>query len=200
MRTELKTLGDLLFGQTRGRILALLYGTPDQSFFVRQIARRTSTSVGAVQRELETLTDFGLIDRSNLGSQVFYQANRSNPVYAELHSLVAKTSGIFHLLRSSLAPLVPQISFAFVYGSLARGEETAASDVDLMVVGDVTLDELLPRLAPVEQDLARPINPTVYSLKEFKSKLRAKNHFLSSVARGKNVFLIGDEDELRKVA
>jgi predicted nucleotidyltransferase len=200
MRTETNALGDLLFGQTRGRELALLYGSPDQSFYVRQIARQIGTSVGAVQRELETIAAVGLIDRSTLGNQVFYQANREHPAYEELRSLIAKTVGIFHLLGSALAPLANRISLAFVYGSVARGKETAGSDVDLMVVGDVTLDQLLTLLTPVERAIGRPINPTVYSLKEFKSKLHARNHFINSVVRGRNIFLIGDEDELRKVA
>jgi predicted nucleotidyltransferase len=196
-----KTLRNLLFGQTRGSVLALLYGTPDQPFFVRQIARQTEiSSVGAVQRELETLAAVGLISRSTLGNQVFYQANREHPAYAELHSLIAKTLGIFQQLRSALAPLAKRISVAFVYGSIAAGEEKAGSDVDLMVIGDVTLDEVLQCLAPAERAIGRPINPTVYSLSEFKSKLHARNHFLSAVMRGKNKFLIGDADDLRKVA
>jgi predicted nucleotidyltransferase len=199
MRTEAKTLGDLLFGQTRGRILALLYGTPDRTFYVREIARHIGTSTGSVQRELQTLADFGLIDRSALGMQVFYRANRNHPVFAELHSLVAKTSGIFQVLRSALAPLAQRISFAFVYGSMVRGDETAGSDVDLMVIGDATLDELLAHLAATERDLGRPINPTVYPLKEFKTRLRRGNHFLRSVMRSKIVFLIGDEDEFGKM-
>jgi predicted nucleotidyltransferase len=200
MRTAPNALGNLLFGQTRGRVLALLYGSPDQSFYIRQIARQTGTSVGAVQRELEALAAVGLLGRTALGSQVFYQANRTHPAYEELHSLIAKTLGIFHLLGSALAPLTKRIVFAFVYGSMARGEETAGSDVDLMVVGDVTLDEVLACLAPAERAVGRPINPTVYSLREFRSKLHTRNHFLNSVVRGTNLFLIGDEDELRKVA
>ena len=173
----------------------------DKSFFVRQIARETGiSSVGAVQRELETMATFGLISRSTLGNQVFYQANREHPAYAELHSLIAKTLGILQQLRSALAPLATKISVAFVYGSIAAGEEKAGSDVDLMVIGDVTLDEVLQRLAPAERAIGRPINPTVYSLSEFKSKLHAGNHFLNSVMRGKNKFLIGDADDLRKVA
>jgi predicted nucleotidyltransferase len=199
MRTGAKTLGHLLFGQTRGRVLALLYGVPDEVFFLRQIARQIGTSVGSVQRELETLTGFGLLNRTVLGRQVFYQANRDHPVFVELHSLVAKTSGIFYLLRSALAPLAKEILFAFVFGSMARGEENAGSDVDLMVIGDATLDEILTRLTSAESDLGRPINPTVYSLREFKSKLRAGNHFLRSVIRQKNVLLIGDENEFRKM-
>jgi len=199
MRTETNALGDLLFGQTRGRILALLYGTPDQAFFTRQIARQVGTSVGTVQRELETLSQIGLIERSATGMQVFYQANRDHPAYAELHSLVAKTAGAFHILRSALAALAKKIAFAFVYGSMARGDENAVSDVDLMVIGDVSLDEMLMQLATAERDLGRSINPTVFSLKEFKSKLNAGNHFLKSVMRGEKVLLIGDENELGKM-
>src|ERR1039458_2232370 len=142
MRTKTKPLGDLLFGQTRGSVLALLYGMPDQTFFVRQIARRIGTSVGPVQRELKTLSEVGLIDRSTVGRQVFFQANRDHPGFPELRSLVAKTSGVFHLLRSALMPLAERISIAFVYGSMARGEETAGSDVDLLIIGEVTLDEV----------------------------------------------------------
>lgn len=193
------TLGDMLLGKTRGRVLALLYGASDESFFVREIARQTRTSAGSIQRELETLSDFGLIERLPRGRQVFYRANRSHPVFPELHSLIAKTSGIFHLLRGALAPLEPRIKFALVYGSLARGEEDAKSDIDLMIVGDVALDEVLTYLTPAERGVGRSINPTVYSLKEFRSKLKKGNHFLNAVVRGKNEFLIGDPDELGKM-
>jgi predicted nucleotidyltransferase len=199
MRTEAKALGDLLFGQTRSRILALLYGMPDQSFFTRQIARQTGTSAGTVQRELETLSQLGLIERSASGKQVFYQASRKHPAYPELHSLIAKTSGVFHLLRSALAPLAKRITFALVYGSMARGDENAGSDVDLMVIGNVSMDELLAQLTSAERDLGRSINPTVYSPKEFKAKLQEGNHFLKSVMRGEKVLLIGDENDLGKM-
>jgi predicted nucleotidyltransferase len=192
-------LNDVLFGQTRGRILALLYGTPDQQYYIRQIARHVGTSPGNVQRELETLREIGLIERSTIGNVVLFQANPKHPVFREIRALIAKTAGSFHVLRTALEPLAPRISFAFVYGSVARGEEDASSDVDLMVVGKVTLDELLAHLTPVEEILGRSINPTVYSLREFKSKLQADNHFLRSIVRGKNVFLIGAENDLRKV-
>jgi predicted nucleotidyltransferase len=199
MRTNSKSLGDLLFGQTRGRVLALLYGMPDQTFFVRQIAREIGTSVGSVQRELETLSEVGLLNRTTVGRQVFYQANSHHPAFADVRSLIAKTSGIFHQLRSALAPLASQITFALVYGSIARGDEDAGSDVDLMIVGNVTLDDVLAQLSPVENAVGRPINPTVYSPKEFKTRIKDGNHFLTSVLHGKKILLIGDEDELRKM-
>jgi predicted nucleotidyltransferase len=192
-------LADLLFGRTRGAILALLYGRTDQSFYTRQIAREVNASVGAVQRELENLSNVGLIVRTSVGSQVFYQANRGAPVFREMHDLVNKTIGVFSVLRSALQPLSKQIVVAFVYGSVAREEETAQSDVDLMVVGKVTLDEVLSRLSSIEKNIGRPINPTVYSVMELKSKLASGNHFLTAVLKGQKVFLVGDEDELRKV-
>ena len=200
MRTTLTSVGDLLFGQTRGRVLALLYGAPDETFFVRQIARQIETSVGTVQRELALLTDAGLIKRSAVGSQVFYQANQEHPEFPELRALLAKTTGVFQMLKTALAPLSSRINLAFVYGSVARGEEKAASDIDLMVIGAVSLDEVLDAVGPVEKQLRRPVNPTIYSLEDMRARLHEGNHFLQSLKRSKKVFLIGDEDEFRKVS
>jgi predicted nucleotidyltransferase len=199
MRTADASLANLLFGQTRGRILATLYGKPDEAFFIRQLARMVQVSVGSVQRELLTLAEAGLIARSQTGNQVFYRANRQHPAYTELHALLVKTAGIFHQLSQALAPLAEGIEFAFVYGSFSRGEETAESDVDLMVVGKVTLDDLLEHLVPVERTLQRPVNPTVYSSREVRTKLKAGNHFLKAIQEGKSTFLIGDEHEFRKL-
>jgi predicted nucleotidyltransferase len=199
MRTMVGAVGDLIFGQTRGRILTLLYGHPDQTFFIRQISREIDTSIGTVQRELGTLSHIGLIVRSVSGRQVYYKANRNHPVFAEIHSLIAKTVGVFQLLGSALAPFAKRVSLAFVYGSMARQDENAGSDVDLMIVGDVALDEILMQLAPVERVLGRPINPTLYSVNEFKSRLQSGNHFLRSVLSGEKVLLIGDTNELGKV-
>jgi predicted nucleotidyltransferase len=199
MRTIPDQIGDLLFGQTRGRVLGLLFGRPDQMFFVREIARETNVSVGPVQRELEALYQVGLIRRSRSGHQVYYQANRNHPVFPEIHSLVAKTVGVYRLLETALAPIAESISLAFVYGSMARRDEKAESDVDLMIVGDVTLDEILAQMAGAERAIGRSINPTIYSNKEFKEKLQSGNHFLRSVMNGERVILIGEEDELREV-
>jgi predicted nucleotidyltransferase len=141
----------------------------------------------------------GLIVRSSVGSQVFYQANRDATVFSEMRALVSKTIGIFSVLRSALHPLAKRVIVAFVYGSVAREEERAQSDVDLMVVGKATLDEILSRLSTIEKSIGRTINPTVYSVAEFKSKLASGNHFLSAVLKGEKVFLLGGKDELRKV-
>src|SRR5438105_15545097 len=163
-------LADLLFGRTRGAILALLYGHTDQSFYTRQIAREVDASAVAVQRKLENLSKVGLIVRKSVGSQVFHQANRNARIFREMQALVNKTTGVFSVLRSALHSLAKRVLVAFVYGSEAREQDTAQSDVDLMVVGKDTLDEVLSRLSTVEKSIGRSVNPTVYSVAELKSK------------------------------
>jgi len=199
MSTNADTLSNVLFGQIRSGVLALLYGRPDQPFYVRQIARQVGASVGSVQRELQKLAQVGLVIRKAAGNQVFYQANQQNRVFSEMHALVSKTVGVFNVLRSAFEPLSKKMAVAFVYGSVARQEETAQSDIDLMIVGEVKLDDVLSSLSDVEAALGRPVNPTVYSADEFKSKLAGGNHFVNAVVKGKKVFLVGNEDELRKM-
>lgn len=200
MSTGFIALADLLFGQIRGGVLALLYGQADKAFYVRQIARHANASVGAVQRELEKLAEVGLIVRTSEGNQVFYQVNQRNPVFTEMRALVNKTVGIFNILRSALEQLAERIAIAFVYGSVARREERAESDIDLMIIGEVGLDDVLARLSNAETKVGRTVNPTVYPLREFKKKLEAGNHFLNAVVNGGKVFLVGNDDELRKMA
>src|SRR5438309_11200350 len=120
-------LADLLFGRTRGAILALLYGHADQTFYTRQIAREGEASIGTVQRELENLSKVGRIVRNSLGSQAFYQANRSAPIFKDLQALINKTIGVFSVLRSALQPLSKRIVVAIFYAPVAREEETAQS-------------------------------------------------------------------------
>jgi predicted nucleotidyltransferase len=200
MSTTLTALSDVLFGQIRSGVLALLYGWADKAFYLRQIARRVHGSPGSVRRELEKLVAVELIVRRSVGNQVFYQANQRHPVFSEMRALVNKTVGMFNTLRSALEPLSNRVSIAFVYGSIARQEERAGSDIDLMIIGDIELDDVLVRLSEVETALGRALNPTVYSIHEFKRKLEDGNHFLNAVIDGKKVFLIGDEDELGKMA
>ncbi len=199
MRTLKLPMSEVLFGQIRSGILALLYGHPDQSFYLRQIARHIGASTGAVQRDITQLSKAGLINRIPLGSQVFYQANSDNPIFAEMRGLVTKTVGAHDSLLFLLAPYARKIKVAFVYGSVARHEETAQSDVDLMIIGSITLEELLPAFEKAQSLLTREVNATVYSPKEFRSKVDGGNHFLQSVLKDKKLFLIGSEDELGKV-
>ncbi len=192
-------LSPALFGQTRRAILALLYGHPDQAYYLRQLVRSAGVGLGAAQREVKRLSDAGIIRRTVSGHQVFYQANPDCPVFGELKGLMVKTTGVADVLRAALAPLAAQIQLAFIYGSVARLAQRSGSDVDVMVVGEPTFGEVVSALAGAQETLAREINPSVYSPAEFRSKLKAGHHFLTTVLEGEKVFLIGDEHELARV-
>ena len=199
MGTRTGTLSNILFSGSRRSILGLLYGHADEQFYLREISRRAGTGIGSTQRELRQLTDAGLIQSVRRGRQVYYRANRKNPIFAELKSILAKTSGIRDILHEALSSLKDRIKLAFVYGSTARGEEKASSDVDLMVVGEMSFSDVVSALAKIEAKLGREVNPTVYGPREFREKLAAKNHFLSAVAKEKKLFVIGDEREFRRL-
>src|SRR3989338_906120 len=170
-------LSSALFGKTRRIILALLYSHPDESFYLRQIARFVEAGQGGVQRELQRLTDAQIITRTIRGRTSFYQANRECPIFPELQSLVLKTAGVVEALRAALAPLADRIHVAFVYGSIARAEPKAGSDIDLFVVGPIGFGDVIDALADVQSRLARDINPTVYDLADFQSRLAKRDHF-----------------------
>lgn len=199
MGTHPGVLSKVLFGQTRRSVLALLFGHADEQFYLREIARRGGTGIGATQRELGQLTEAGLISRVRRGHQIYYQANRKNPIFSELKSILVKTSGIRDILLEGLTSLEDRIKLAFVFGSIARGEEKASSDVDLMVVGEASFTDVVSALGQIEAKLGREVNPTVYGPREFREKLVAKNHFLSTIAKEKKLFVIGDEREFRRL-
>jgi predicted nucleotidyltransferase len=179
--------------------LALLYGHPDEAYYLRQLVRSAGLGLGAVQREVKRLAEAGIIRRTVRGRQVYYQANPECPLFEELKSLAVKTAGVADILRDGLSSLAGRINVAFIYGSVARFKQRSVSDVDLMVIGDVSFGEVVSALKAAQESLQREINPTVYSPTEFKSKLRARHHFLSSVLRNEKVFVIGDEHELARM-
>lgn len=183
MGTHTEALSNILFSGSRRSILALLYGHADEQFYLREITRRAGTGIGATQRELRQLSEAGLIQDVRRGRQVYYQANHKNTIFAELKSILAKTSGIRDILHEALTSLKDQVKLAFLYGSIARGEEKASSNVDLMVVGEISFSDVVSALAKIETKLGREVNPTVYGPREFREKLAAKNHFLSAVAK-----------------
>jgi predicted nucleotidyltransferase len=193
-------LSATLFGKTRRAILALLYSHADESFYLRQIARTADVGMGAVQRELKNLSKTGIIRRTVRGRQVYFQANPECPIYDELKSLVIKTIGVGDVLRTALIPIADRINVAFLFGSLVRGDEGSRSDVDIMVVGDVTFTEVVLALSHIQETVQREINPIVYPPEEFRSKLAADHHFLKTTLIGPKFFLIGDEHELTKLA
>jgi predicted nucleotidyltransferase len=188
-----------LFGRTRSALLALLFGHADKSFYLRQLIRTVGAGHGALQREIKQLTDMGLIVRRAQGNQVLYRANQQSPIFPEIKRLITKTVGVHDAIRSALATLGPEIEAAFVYGSVASQREQANSDVDLMVVGKASFSDVVTALSPAQKTLRREINPTVFPISEFRSKLDAGNHFLRSVMADKKVFVLGNEDELAKL-
>ncbi|MFO7675173.1 MAG: MarR family transcriptional regulator [bacterium] len=193
-------IGVTLFGRTRRAVLSLLYGHPDEEFYVRQIIRTTGIGQGTVQRELERLVAAGLICRREHGRQVYLRANRDSPVYQELRGLLVKTAGVADVLREALAPLADRIRAAFVYGSFARGDERRTSDVDVMAVGDAGFVEVSDALGSAQRTLGRELNPVVYSEPEFHAKVAENRVFVKTVLREPKVFLIGDEHELDRLA
>jgi len=200
MSTYGQIAGRSLFGHTRSALLSMLYGHADQSFYLRQLVRAVGVGHGAVQRELKHLTDMGLIVRRPQGNQVLYRVNRESPIFREIKSLITKTVGIHDAIRSALAPLGAEIQVAFVYGSVARQKERASSDIDLMVLGSAPFSEVVSALGPAQRVLGREINPTVFPISEFRSKLAGGNHFLRSVMKDKKLFVLGSEHELAKLA
>jgi len=190
-------LSDTLFGRTRGAVLAVLFGHVGESYYLRQLARLTGITLGPVQRELRQLVDDGLVVRKTQGMHALYRANEDSPVFAEMRSLVAKTVGIHDVLLAALRPLERKINLAFVYGSVARSREGRQSDVDLMIVGRAHFGDVVERIAEAQKSLNREINPTVYTVNEFRSK--ARGNFLKTVLGEKKLFLIGDENVLREL-
>ena len=189
------SLADALFTTTQQRVLALLFGQPARSFFASELIRLTGSGSGAVQRELKRLVSSGLVTVKHIGRQKHFQANPDCPVFEELCAMVRKTVGMVEPVRQALAPLAEQIVLALIYGSVAKGAETASSDIDLLVVSDgLTLESLYSVLAPVEANLARKINPTLYTTKEFESRRMSGNSFLIRVLQGQKIILIGGED------
>lgn len=193
-------VAEALFPRTRQAVLALLFGHPDERFYLRQITAIVGAGVGQVQRELERLARGGIIRRTREGRHVYFQANRDCAVYDELRGLVTKSLGVAPVLSATLKALADRILVAFVYGSVARGDERAASDLDLMVIGEVTFHEIASAVRQAESTLRREIHPTVYPAAEFRRTLAEGNHFLRSVMQSEKIFLIGDEDELGKLA
>lgn len=189
----------ILFGKTRNGVLALLFGHTDQSFYVREITRLVGSGQGSVQRELESLSRAGILNRTTRGRQVFYQANPHCPIFEEIKGLVLKTVGGAAILTSVLSLPDGKVEVAFVYGSMARGEQSRGSDVDLFIIGDATFGEVVEALAPAQRKLAREINPIMYPASEFREKVSQKHHFVTSVLRSPKLFLIGDERDLAKL-
>ncbi len=193
------SIGDALFTKTQQRVLGLLYGKPDKSFYTNEIVRWAAMGRGTISRELDKLVSSGLLSVTREGNQNHYQAQKDNPVYKELLGIVRKTFGVVDVIRQALKPLDPQIQLAFVYGSVAKSTDAKSSDIDLMLVGEsLEYADVMELLIPLEESLQRPINPTIYEVADFVEKLDQKSSFLVRVMEQPKLMIKGDIDEFRK--
>ena len=187
-------LSDALFTTTQQKVLGLLFGKPDQSFYVNEIARRAKVGKGILTRELGRLEKSGILTVTRQGNQVHYQANVQCPIFHELLSIIRKTSGLSEPLRVALMPFAKQLRWAFVYGSVAKEQAHAGSDIDLMLIGEnLHYSDVMEHLMPLEESLGRTINPTLYTPGEWAAKLAAGNSFVVRVAQQDKINLIGQD-------
>lgn len=190
--SESSTLSDALFPKVRQRVLAVLFGAPDRSFYANEVIALAQSGTGAVQRELADLSGAGLLTVRKQGNQKHFQANAQSPVFAELRGLVLKTVGLADVLREALAPLAGQITQAFVFGSMAKQQDSAASDVDLLLVSDTLgYGDVLAALEPAMQRLGRTINPALYTAADFQARRAGDNAFIHRVMQQPKIWLIG---------
>lgn len=193
----LASMADALFPRVRQRVLGILYGNPDRSFFAREVMALAHSGAGAVQRELADLAAAGLVKVSSQGNQKHYQANETAPVFSELRGLVLKTFGLADVLRDALAPLASRIDAAFVFGSVAKGEDTARSDIDVMIISDALgYGDVFGALEPAAITLGRPVNPTVYTNAQLSKRAKQDNAFVQRVLAQPKIWLIGQEESL----
>lgn len=191
------SIADALFPKVRQRVLAVLFGTPDRSYYANEVIALAQSGTGAVQRELADLAKAELLTVRMQGNQKHYQANASAPVFAELRGLVLKTMGLADVLRAALAPLAGQIDGAFIYGSVARQQDTAQSDVDVMIVSSTLgYGEVFAALEGATVSLGRKVNPTLYAPADWAARVKNDNAFVTRVWQQPKIWLTGSEEKL----
>ncbi|MGE4349922.1 MAG: hypothetical protein AB7D28_09165 [Candidatus Berkiella sp.] len=200
MSTKFKSLANALFSKTRQRVLGLLYGQPNKDFYTNEIIRHTQMGSGAVQRELEQLSSVGLITLKVAGNQKRYKANQASPLFHELRNITLKTFGLADVLREAIEPFHDKVLVAFIYGSIAKQTDNVNSDIDIMLIGkDLTYSDFFSTISETELKLERKINPTFHTPHEWGQKINEKNSFITKILNQPKIFLIGTEDELKKL-
>jgi predicted nucleotidyltransferase len=190
-------LAGALFSQVQQRVLALLFGQPERSYYGAELIRLVGSGTGAVHRELDRLARSGLVTVTRVGNQKHYRANAQSPIFDELHRLVVKTVGLVEPLREALEPAAGKIRAAFIYGSAAKGTDSAKSDIDLMVIGDdLTYPDLYVTLERAEGTLQRKVNPNFMTPADWKRKLANESPFVLKVKARPKIFIVGSESEL----
>ena len=191
-------LGEILSSKVRAGIFKLLFGIDNASLHMREIERKSGFSIGTVQRELKKLEELELVTKKKDGNRVYYQANTENPIYQDICNLTQKTIGLVFLLKKSLKK-EKKIEFAFIFGSIASGKEKSNSDLDLMIIGDIGLRRITSLLSNTIQTIKREINPHIFSKSEFIDRITNNEHFISNVMNSDQIFLIGNENEFKKL-
>jgi predicted nucleotidyltransferase len=180
--------------------LGLLFGHPDRSHYTNEIVRFADAGIGSVQRELQRLESAGLVTARKIGNQKHYQANRAAAIFEELRGIVLKTVGLADVLRDAITPLQERVELAFIFGSIAQGKERVTSDVDVMVIGDASFDEVVQALYPTQESLGREVNPVVMSASEFSGNVLQGDRFVSRIVKEPKIFLKGNGDDLGELA
>jgi predicted nucleotidyltransferase len=191
---------DALLPKTRQGILAATLVQPEKAWYASELAHRLGVPSSSLQRELHDLSDAGILKTYRNGRMVYYQANRDSPVFPDLRGLLLKTAGLVDVLAQALKPFAAKVATAFIYGSIAAGSEESDSDIDLMVVGRMSPEDLALPLRRARESLGREINPTVYTPAEFGRKHAANDPFLKEVLDQPRLVVLGNKDELGKVA
>ena len=189
-------LAEILFKDYRRRVLALLLLNPDKRYHVREIARLTGTVAGTLHKELTRLADAGILTKENVGNQVQYSADQECLIYDELSSILRKTSGLVDVLANALVSLEADIAVALVYGSMASGKATSASDIDLLVIGNVSLSDVAKAVYSSQEVLKREINPRVYTKNEWNKLITKQDGLVKEIRKQPKLFIVGTKDEL----
>jgi predicted nucleotidyltransferase len=201
MNSKIMSLSDALFSKVQQRVLALIFGHPERSFYASEIMRNVNSGVGAVERELSKLERSGLVSVERIGNQKHYRANPAAPIFAELRGLVDKTVGVAEPIKKSLQPFADRIKSAFVYGSVARGTDTARSDIDLMVIGDdLNYSDLYTAAQDVTTTLGRKLNPLFLSERDWHRKASDSGSVFNKISLSPKIFIIGSDEDLQEWA
>ncbi len=193
----MNVLSEILSSRGRAEIFRMLFGVSDKPLHLRAIQRRSGLTIAPVQQEMRKLTRMELVTRRKDGNRVYYQANKSNPIYEDLHRIVLKTYGLADILRGCLGRI--DVKIAFVFGSFARNEEKAESDIDLILIGNVGLREISSRLSDASQVLGREINPHVMTEEEYRKRSKQNDPFIRRISASEKIFITGDADELERL-
>lgn len=194
------TIDQLFTSGARVELLRLFLMNPDQDYYLREAAGLTGLPVNAVKRETEKLERSGLLEKNARGNRLYLRANRKSPIFEEMRSIILKTVGFGDLLGEALTAGGDRIKVAFIFGSVARGEDTGLSDIDLMVIGSISGRELSSLISPVRKSTGREINQLTMPPAEFRKRLAERDHFLTDVMRQSKLFLVGDESVLKELA